>query len=492
MNPTVTTSSGQVGGHPVGDGVTAFLGIPYAAPPIGPLRFAPPQPHPGWGGVREAATHGAAAPQALPGPGRPIVDLSVSAESEDCLTLSVWSPDPTPGTRLPVMVWVHGGAFVVGGSSVAAYDGARLAARGVVVVGINYRLGLAGWLRCLDAGASGNQALADQIAALEWVRAETEAFGGDPANVTVFGESAGGASIVSHLARGGDLPFDRAIIQSGAHNLCKAVDEAEDVALKVAADLGGDLASLATMPSAELQALQERVAPRSAGVLFGPVADGDLVPADPAAALAGGSAAGVDLLAGTNLDEMGFFWGRDDRFDEISDGFLAGMVGRWTGDAAAADTAIEGYRAARSARGAPVDNRALAMAMGADWTFRAPVAQVAGWQAEHARAWSYLFDWPSPLYDGLVGSAHTLELPFVFGTHDHSTCRGFTGGASPAADALAELMATTWVRFASGDGAAWDPYDTDRRPTQIFGAEPRVEHNPGGAELDLMFAHVSR
>lgn len=490
MNPIATTSSGRVAGRQVGEGVIAFLGIPYAEPPIGPLRFAPPQPHRGWGNVREAAAHGAAAPQALPGPGRPIVDLSVSSESEDCLTLSVWTPDPAPGTRLPVMVWVHGGAFVVGGSSVAAYDGARLAARGVVVVGINYRLGLAGWLRCPEVGASGNQALADQIAALEWVRAEIDAFGGDPTNVTAFGESAGGASIVSHLARGGELPFDRAIIQSGAHNLCKSVDEAGEVAAKVTADVGGDLASLATLSLAELMALQERVAPRSAGVLFGPVADGDLVPADPAAALAAGSAAGVDVLAGTNIDEMGFFWARDDRFDEISDGFLAGMVGRWTGDATAADAAIDAYRTARSARGAPVDNRALAMAMGADWTFRAPVAQVVGWQAEHARAWSYLFDWPSPLYDGLVGSAHTLELPFVFGTHDRPACRAFTGGASPEADALADLMATTWVRFASGDGAAWDRYDTDTRPTQVFGADPRVEHNPARAELDLMLAHV--
>ena len=489
MTPTAAISSGRVAGRPAGEGVVAFLGIPYAEPPIGSLRFVPPERHRGWDGVRDATTHGDAAPQALPGPGRPIVDLSVASESEDCLTLSVWTPDPAPGGGLPVMVWIHGGAFVVGGSSVAAYDGARLAARGVVVVGINYRLGLAGWLRCADVGASGNQALADQVTALEWVRAEIGAFGGDPHNVTVFGESAGGASIVSHLARGGDLPFHRAIIQSGAHNLCKSVDEAAEVAAKVEADLGGDLASLRTMPVGELMALQERVAPRSAGVLFGPVTDGDLVPADPAAALASGSAAGIDVLAGTNLDEMGFFWGREDRFDEISDGFLAGMVGRWTGDAAAAATAIEAYRTARSARGAPVDNRAIAMAMGADWTFRAPVAEVAGWQAEHAQAWSYLFDWPSPLYDGLVGSAHTLELPFVFGTHDHPSCRAFTGGSSPEADALAELMATTWVRFASGDGAGWDPYDTDRRPTQILGTAPRVEHDPAGTELDVALAH---
>ncbi len=488
MTPTATISSGRVAGRPVGEGVTAFLGIPYAEPPLGPLRFAPPERPRGWDGVRNATTHGDAAPQALPGPGRPIVDLSVSSESEDCLTLSVWTPDPAPGAGLPVMVWVHGGAFVVGGSSVAVYDGARLAARGVVVVGINYRLGLAGWLRCPDVGASGNQALADQIAALDWVRAEIGAFGGDPGNVTVFGESAGAASIVSHLARGGDLPFDRAIIQSGAHNLCKSVDEAERVAADVAADVGGDLALLRTMPTADLLALQERVAPRSAGVLFGPVADGDLVPTDPAAALAGGSAAGIDVLAGTNLDEMGFFWGRDDRFDEIGDGFLLGMVGRWTGDGA--DGAIEAYRTARAARGAPVDNRALAMAMGADWTFRAPVAQVAAWQAEHARAWSYLFDWPSPLYDGLVGSAHTLDLPFVFGTHDHPACRAFTGGSSPEADVLAELLGATWVGFASGDDPPWDPYDTACRHTQILGADPRVEADPAGVELQTMLAFV--
>lgn len=481
MAVTVTTSRGVLGGRPpTDDGVYAFLGVPYGEPPVLDRRFAPPTPAAPWDGVRPAIEHGAASPQALPGPGRPIVDLTVGAEGEDCLTLAIWTPALGRDDRLPVMVWIHGGAFVTGGAGVPAYDGTHLAAQGVVVVNMNYRLGLAGWLRCPEIGASGNQGLADQRAALQWVREEIMAFGGDPENITVFGESAGGASIAAHLTTEGDRPFRRAILQSGAHNLHKTVDEAESVNARVLAEVDGQAERLTTMPLDELMALQERATPRLGGVFFGPVADGDLVAAEPAQTLAGGSGAGIDVIVGSNRDEMGFFWGRDERFDLIDDAFLAALAKRW---AARPDEAIETYRRARTERGEPTDNRALAVAMGSDWTFRAPLTHIASWQTTHARAWSYRFDWSSPRHGGLVGAAHTLEIPFVFGTFAHPTTRDFVGGPLDQAQALSAEMSTAWVRFATSGDPGWAP-SGPARTTRLFDRDgsTTVDH-PADAEL---------
>ncbi|MDG2111133.1 MAG: carboxylesterase family protein, partial [Actinomycetota bacterium] len=395
--PRVSISTGALAGVSTG-AVSAFLGVPYAAPPVGERRFLPPAPAVPWSGVRDASTHGAAPPQGVPTPGRMVVDLSVDAEDEDCLTLSVWSPDISPDGDLPVMVWIHGGAFVAGGTSVPAYDGSRLAAQGVVVVSLNYRLGMLGWLRCPELGATGNQGLADQLAALYWVQGEISRFGGDPGNVTVFGESAGAGSIAALLSGPGELPVSKAILQSGSHHLCRSPEAADAVCARVAEEVGGDLASLRSLPLDEIRRIQEVAAPRSAGVLFGPVTDGELVAEYPEYAIRGGAAGGVQLLVGTNLDEMGFFWGRDERFDEISDEHLAGMLRRWT---ERPDEVLAAYVEARTARGDALDTRAVACAMGSDWTFRAPAMRFVDWHAPQGDVWAYLFDWKSPLFDGL-------------------------------------------------------------------------------------------
>ncbi|MDH4146102.1 MAG: carboxylesterase family protein [Acidimicrobiia bacterium] len=475
---TLTVSTGSLRGRRDPDGVHFFGGVPFADPPLGAQRFAPPRPPSPWTATRDATAHGPGARQAAAGPGRALVDLGVPAESEDCLTVAVWTPTTDPAAALPVLVWVHGGAFVIGSSSVAVYDGGHLAARGAVVVGVNYRLGLQGWLRCDALGATGNQGLADQIAALEWVQREITAFGGDPANVTVFGESAGAASVAAHLARGGDLPFRRAILQSGAHNLTKSVEEADALGAKALEAVGGDAQRLTTMSADELAQLQEQIAPRAAGVAFGPVRDGDLVPVDPLAAIAAGSAAGIPIVAGTNRDEMGFFWGRDERFDVVSGEHLAGMLARWTDRP---DAVLAAYRTARAGRGEPTDTRALAMALGADWTFRVPVSQLADAQSAHAPVHSYRFDWPSPRYEGLVGAAHTLELPFVFGTFQRPECAEFVGDG-PAAAALSDVIATAWVDFARHGDPGWPAFDPAGRATRIFDAECRVESDPAGDE----------
>ena len=222
MDALVETRRGAVRG--VGkDGLVLFRGLPYARPPIGPLRFRPPEPPEAWSGIRDATRFGSSAPQngALIGP---LMSLGIGRTGEDCLHLNIWTP-AADGRRRPVMVWIHGGAFILGSGSQMLYDGAALARRGdVVVVTINYRLGALGFLRLRDRfgsrlPASGNEGLLDQIAALQWVRDEISSFGGDPGNVTIFGESAGAMSCATLLAtpRAGGL-FHRAILQSGAAN----------------------------------------------------------------------------------------------------------------------------------------------------------------------------------------------------------------------------------------------------------------------------------
>lgn len=486
----VPTSFGALAGAPAPGGVTAFLGVPYGAAPVGPLRFAAPAPPAAWQGVRPATSHGHAPLQGAPAPGRYLCDLSSPDPDEDCLNLAIWTPAADPQAKLPVLVWFYGGAFVAGSNAVRCYDGARLAARGAVVVGVNYRLGVFGWLRAEAIGADGNQGLADQAAALRWVQEEIASFGGDPTNITVFGESAGAASIAMHLAGAAvapsgaaGLPFRRAILQSGSFNLVSSVAEAEDTAARVLHHLGVEPTQLRELPAAALQAAQDAATPRSGGVFYRPVADGDRVPVEVAAALAATDRDPlVPVLCGTNRHEMGFFWGRDERFDTVSDEFFAAIAARWHHDP---DGTMSAYRAARAARGEATDNRSVAVAMGNDWTFRAASMALAGWQSRHAGAHAYRLDWCSPLYDGLVGAAHVLDVPLVFGTYDDASVTAFTGYdvAPDAVRETSEQMGRAWIRFASDGDPGWTPYDTASRTTRLFGGDTELLDDPEGAEL---------
>jgi len=487
--PLAHTTLGALRGVALPGPVSGFLGVPYAAPPLGPLRFAAPAPAASWEGVRPADRPGYAPIQGSPSPGRFVADLSSPAESEDCLNLSIWTPSADPAARLPVLVWFHGGAFIAGSNSVPAYDGTRLAARGAVVVGVNYRLGLFGWLRAEALGADGNQGMADQVAALAWVRREIAAFGGDPDNVTVFGESAGATCIALHLAAlaGGSsggapsAPFRRAVLQSGSFNLVSTLDEAADTTNRILADLGVDVAALRELPTDALRAAQDRATPRSGGVFYRPVTDGGLVPVDPGAALASGTVP-IPVLCGTNRHEMGFFWGREERFDTVSDQFLAAMVARWHDDPAGL---VDTYRSARAARGEASDNRSVAIAIGNDFTFRAASMTLAGWQSSGPGAHAYRLDHASPLHDGLVGAAHVLDVPLVFGTYDHPTVAAFTGfDRDPGrVAAVSDEMASAWIAFATTGDPGWAPYDTVRRTTRTFGGDAVTVEDPEGVEL---------
>jgi para-nitrobenzyl esterase len=474
----VTTSQGTLVG--VRDGaVDSWRAVPYAAPPIGERRWAAPGPPLPWDGERDAAEHGPASLQADPtgSAASRLLTFTYPAQSEDCLTLCVWAPaGSAPGDGRPVLVFFHGGAFVTGSGTQAIYDGGALAARaGIVVVGVNYRLGLLGWLRDAELGSTGNEGILDQLAALEWVQREIAAFGGDPGCVTAFGESAGAISIAAMLAAG-RTPFRRAILQSGAANLITSVERADAVAAKLRAD--GVLSREA--PAAELNALQDRVTPRSAGIAYRPVADGELVPLDPLGAIAAGAARDVDLLVGANEDEFGFFLGLDPRLDALGADGLRRLVEPRAGGRT--DALIAAYAEARTARGDDASPRSLAIAILGDDEFRVPGLRLAeAHQRAGGRSHVYLFGWRSPIFDGAVGAGHVLEVPFVLGNHRHPHCAAYVGDA-PGADELAAERMDAWAAFARTGDPGWPCSEPSQRLTRRFRPGGDVEADPLGAE----------
>ena len=499
MDPVVETPHGRVRGLEQ-DGIRIFRGIPYAAPPVGPLRFAAPRPPEPWAGVRDATAFGPSAPQAsmrLPLPG-----MDVGPMDEDCLYLNVYTPG-TSGKR-PVMVWIHGGGFVIGSGSQPIYDGTALARRGdVVVVTLNYRLGPLGFLDLEELcpeleGAVANAGLRDQIAALEWVRDAIEAFGGDPDCVTVFGESAGGMSVASLLAMpaAGGL-FRRAIPQSGAGHNVHTRESARLVAEHLLGRLGLSpreaAVALREIPPDKLVEGQQQtildLGSRVGLLPFQPVVDGDSLPQRPVDAVAAGVAEGVDLLTGTNRDEWKLFALLDPGLATLDEPGLVARVGTQIGSTERARELVRVYREAREGH-RPTDPRELFFAIETDRVFRIPAIRLAEAQSHrHPGTFMYLFTWESPAMGGALGSCHALEVPFVFGAVGAPGADLFVG-TGPEAHALEARMMDAWTSFArSGDpshpelpGGRWPAYDEARRPTMILGPECAVELDPGERE----------
>ena len=508
MQGVVAVAQGRLRGVWRGD-QWSFSGIPYGRAPIGALRWRPPLKAESWSEIRDASTFGPVAPQSISVPGitSPADPSSSEPHSEDCLSLNVWTPAlpdvPTvqPGQGRPVMVFVHGGGFTSGSGSVFLYRGGQLVRNGdAVVVTINYRLGALGFLghRGLGDpnGLVGNWGLQDQLAALRWVRDNIAVFGGDPSAVTIFGESAGGFSIAALLG----MPaakglFRRAIVQSGGVHV-HSIGDAERSADRLAAVLG--IASctreaLEGIPSAELVAAAEEVGKRSPdpGMMplpFLPVVDGVLLPDNPLVAVANGAADDVDLLIGTNRDELTLFGlGNPALMALDADG-----VTRWVENAAPdmdAARVVDAYRTARQAREESISPNALWVAIGTDVVFRWPSLQLAAaHSARGSRSFVYLFDWESPAFGGILGSCHALELPFVFGTVHLPVVQVFSG-AGPAVEKLSTQMQRAWLSFAStGDPShdgidAWRAWTPDGRATMKFGPQTRLESAPNNEEL---------
>jgi para-nitrobenzyl esterase len=495
---TATTSFGRLRGA-IDEGVLAFRGIPYAQPPIGPLRFAPPARLEGWSGTRSADRFGPAAMQTEGAvPGERLVDRT----DENCLWLNVWTP-ALDDRRRPVLVWLHGGGFVSGAGSGPMCNGATLARRGdAVVVTINYRLGLFGYLRGIDVcgeslPSTGNEGLLDQLAALTWVHEEIAAFGGDPANVTIFGGSAGALSIGLMLA----MPRARGLFQKAIMQSAPAFSNswgAARVMEAILADLGlapSEAGRLRDLPAAQLLDIQTRVTPRSAGVAYGPVADGTDVPTDPEAVIAGGSAAGIPLLVGTNLEEYRFFRRMDRAVESLTDETLLARLAdpRTTAEArdhASVDPAeaVALYRRERASRGEPTDAPELWFAMMTDRHFRVPNMRLAKLHADHTPAtYAYLFTWKSPGWDGQRGASHEVNTPFVFGTYDIPEARG-TVTPSAEVERLCQQMQDAWIAFARTGSPStpglpdWDPYTAGRRSTMLLGTSCRAVDAPYEAE----------
>ncbi len=488
--PGVQTSYGRIEGAQL-DGVQAFKGVPFAKAPVGELRWMAPEKAEPWTDVRAATAYGPASLQAQSPISTMMGMTFAEGTSEDCLFLNVWTPAADGGKR-PVMVFIHGGAFVIGAGSQSMYNGEHLARRGdVVVVTINYRLGALGFLRLAtatngSAGATGNEAILDQVAALEWVRDEIAAFGGDPGNVTAFGESAGSISIAALLAspRATGL-FGRAILQSGSANLITSAPLADQVGGMVVGDLavGTEAPALRAVPAERVMEAQDRATPRTGGVSYAPVADGEVVATDPFAAIARGSARGVDILIGSNLDEMNLFRFMDQSIDTL-DG--AGLLARVT--AAFGDKAREvvaAYKDAVAARGGEPTAPRTWLALQTDQVFRAPAMKLAALQAAHTPSvYAYRFDHASDAFGGILGAAHALELPFVFGTLSDPGFGAMMGGASEITSSLSDRMQDAWLAFArTGNPAteslpAWPRYEAGTRATMLFAAEPSVAEAP--------------
>lgn len=497
MGPTVVTAQGTLLGSD--EGCLVFRGIPYAAPPLGDRRFRAPASHPEWEGVRDARTFGASAIQAAAEP--PFGDLfSTTEPDEDCLTLNVWTPALAPDRRA-VLVWFHGGGLADGSSADPLYAGDTFARDGVVFVSVNYRLGALGFLYLAELfdgyAESGNVGVLDQVAALRWVRENIAAFGGDPERVTICGESAGGWSVATLMATPAARGlFEGAICSSGAGDHALRPERATHVARRVLEAAGiapGDRDALLALTPQQLVAAQDIAygagmgSQGDADALLGddagliicllPVIDGIVLPDLPERAVAGGSAAGVRLMIGSNADEYGLY--------RLLDGGIFTLEQlRWYSDrallAAGADPAAAWATYAANRPGAePVR---IAEAMETDRFFRLPALSFAHAQADWGEVWVYRLDWSGTDY----GACHVMDVPLVFDRADHPATRVLVGDKPP--HELARALHDAWVAFAR-DGRPqsellppWPRWNR-MRPTMLIDAPAScVSYDPAGNE----------
>ncbi|MBD7982818.1 carboxylesterase/lipase family protein [Oerskovia merdavium] len=458
----VVTSQGAVEGT-VAHGAERFLGVPYAAPPFGARRFAPPRPVEPWAGVRDATRYGATAPQS-PYPGALAALLpTVTVAGDGVLHLNVFTPADRGTDLLPVVVWVHGGSLAHGSNALAGYDGTRFAQDGVVFVGVNYRLGAEGF-SVLD-GAPRNLGLADQLAALRWVQDEVAAFGGDPRRVTLAGQSAGGNTVSAILAHPSapDL-VARAIVQSGPLSAQPAA-RAGRITRAMGKDLGVPMtrAGFATVLPEALVGSQDRVTAGSTPLTGGPgfalVLDDDLVPREPHEALTAGAGSTIPLLIGATTEEYRLWF--------VPTGLLSRF--RWWHLAVARRKVGISARAVRLFRrnrpGASAGE--LLGALATDVLLRVPLQQVAdSRRSADAETFVYEFAWRSPVQD--LGAAHAVELGFVF---DGLATPDSTALAGPEApQSLATAMHGAWVAFATSGDPGWQRWD-ETRPVRVFDGE---------------------
>jgi para-nitrobenzyl esterase len=484
----VTLKNGKLEGYSDNE-LYVFKGIPYAAPPVGNLRWMPPQPVKPWKGVRQAKEFGPIAPQTeMP---MPMNQHPPQKQSEDCLFLNVWTPGLDNNKR-PVMVWIHGGAFTLGSGSDAMFAGDTLPRRGnVVLVTINYRLGMLGFLRLKEVTggkipATGNEGLLDQVAALKWVKENIANFGGNPENVTVFGESAGGMSIGCLMA----MPaakglFQKGILESGVGSTAVPLEEAKKVGEQFIKVAGDDIKTLMTMTPQQLLDLEMKMRVMSAGpgeavkiTSTTPVVDQDIMPDGPNDMAKAGYAKDVKTIIGTNLDEWNLFAMMQPGFDKVSPSDLQKRLEAFISAADAAKL-VEIYREALKGRGSAAAPPDILSAISTDIMFRMPALRLVEAQRDNGQAvFNYLFTWKSPAMNGAFGACHGLEVGFVFGNNDAMFC-----GTGPEADKLSQCIQDAWLAFAhTGDPSCeyigqWPVYG-NQRMTMILDKNSHAESAP--------------
>ncbi|MGA2184011.1 MAG: carboxylesterase family protein [Bryobacteraceae bacterium] len=489
----VKTDTGKLKGITTG-GVTSFKGIPYAAPPVGDLRWRPPQAVTPWAGVRQASEYGADCMQ-LPFPGD-AAPLGVKP-AEDCLYVNVWVPAAKPAKKLPVMMWIYGGGYVNGGSSPAVYDGSQFARRGVVFVSFNYRVGRFGFFafpalsKENPAEPHGNYTFMDQIAALKWVRRNIAAFGGDPGNVTLFGESAGGGSVLtmltSPLAKG---LFQKAVIESGGGRTglmpVHSIPQAESIGVafaKKAGVTGDDAAALAALRKLPADAVVDRLNMASMfaaqATYAGPMIDGKVVVETPEAAYAAGHGAKIPLIIGANSMDIGF--NRAKTMDELLKPFgpdrdkaRAAFDPAGTGSVNAAGTMVSAIQI-----------------MVEPARFMARTLASLG-QPVYEYRFSYVAE---SMRKQWKGAPHATEIPFVFDTVQAR----YGKDLAPADKATAEAANAYWVNFAKSanpNGAGlpeWPAYKADTDLLLDFAEKgPAAGPDPWKERIDLVEAMVTR
>ncbi|WP_248963595.1 carboxylesterase/lipase family protein [Sphaerisporangium perillae] len=495
--PVAMTSAGAVRGR-TEDGLAVFRGIPFAQPPVGEARFAAPRPAVPWDGVRDAFAFGPPPPQTPMRPGAPVGPEDAD-DSQDWLTVNVWTHAPDRAVRRPVMVWIHGGAYQSGASASPVYNGTRLVReRDVVVVTFNYRVGMEGFARL--QGAPANRGLLDQVAALRWVQENIDAFGGDPDQVTVFGESAGAGSIAALLAMPSAKGLFRRAIAQSVPGVFLSDALAADIAAALVQDLGlrptaADLCAvdphkLAGVPST-LRLTMARYADRWGPVAhtvtpFSPVVDGEVLPQAPWSALASGTAREVPLIVGHNRDEYRLFLAASGRLGRITDEQAATAL-RVFGPGSEPESA---YRAAFPDASA----EHLYELVQSDWNFRMPSLHLA--QAHIAgggRAHVYELTWPAPANGGLLGACHALDVPLTFGEFGEFggiSINLFGPGPSPEAEALSAWIRSAWTAFAVEGSPGWPAYDPDRRLVQVLDTETSTTAYPEEASRHLWQHHT--
>ncbi|WP_133901832.1 carboxylesterase/lipase family protein [Actinophytocola oryzae] len=484
----VRTAAGTVRGR-VEDGLTVFRGIPFAEPPVGELRFLAPEPARAWDGVREAFEFGPPPPQDMGSLGRP--GAIVAAEGDDWLTVNVWTPDPAG--RRPVLVWIYGGAYRLGFSGSPGYDARHIARDGdLVVVSFNYRLGIEGFTQI--EGAPANRGLLDQVAALEWVRDNIAAFGGDPGQVTIVGESAGAGAVAALLAMPSAAGLFRRAVAQSVPGVFLSPELGADITTAIAAelDLAPTVADLSTVDPRELTGAG---AAMSANIIrhagrwgqvayslspFAPVVDGEVLPTTPWAALAAGAARDVELVVGHNRDEYRLFIA------------LAGQLGKI--GAEDAELALRVYGPGGDYRAAFPDASAARLyeLVHSDWLFRMPTLRLAQEQAAAGgRAFMYELTWQSSGMGGELGACHGLDGPLLFRTFDAHLGPLLIDPAAPEeAEALSARFRGAWTAFVATGDPGWPAYDDDQRLVQVFDTPSEVVPYPEETSRRLWEAHT--